>query len=149
MARSQNTFNKKEREKKKQQKKKAKAEKRAEKKDKGTSGNLDDMMAYLDEYGNIVDTPPEVVEKEEIDAESIEIGIPKQTQEEESAEKTGVVAFFNEGKGYGFINENNTKEQFFVHFSNLEEPVVDGDAVQFEIEKNERGFAAVKVKKVK
>lgn len=68
MARSQITFRKKEREKKKLQKRKAKEEKREEKKDQATSGDLDDMLAYVDENGNIVDTPPD--EKEEKDSKS-------------------------------------------------------------------------------
>ena len=59
MGRSQITFNKKEREKKKAQKRKAKAEKREFRKDQESSGKLEDTMAYVDEFGNIVDTPPE------------------------------------------------------------------------------------------
>lgn len=60
MARSQNSFIKKQKEKKKLQKKKDKFEKKMERKennDKG--GTLDDMIAYVDQYGNIVDEPPE------------------------------------------------------------------------------------------
>ena len=60
MARSQNSFIKKQKEKRKQEEKKAKAERKKERQennDKG--GNLDDMIAYVDENGNIVDERPE------------------------------------------------------------------------------------------
>ena len=60
MGRSQNSFIKKQKEKKKAQKKKEKLEKKLERQennDKG--GTLDDMIAYVDEFGNIVDEKPE------------------------------------------------------------------------------------------
>lgn len=65
MARSQNSFIKKQKEKKKQEKKKAKAERKKERQennDKG--GDLDDMIAYVDQFGNIVDEKPEPIKKE-------------------------------------------------------------------------------------
>lgn len=58
MAKSQNSFMKKQREKKKQMKKKEKMEKKAERKENATGGSLDDMIAYVDEFGNIVDELP-------------------------------------------------------------------------------------------
>lgn len=149
MARSQNTFNKKEREKKKLQKRKAKEEKRAEKRDQETSGKLDDMMAYLDADGNIVDTPPDENEKKkEIKAKDIEIGIPKAEPVNMDAERRGKVAFFNDAKGYGFIDQSQTQERFFVHASSLKQPIQEGDSVKFNIEKGEKGFNAVNVQKV-
>ena len=65
MARSQNSFNKKEREKKKQQKRKEKEAKKLEKKEQGTDSSLDSMMVYVDANGNFVDTPPEETNTEE------------------------------------------------------------------------------------
>jgi hypothetical protein len=59
MARSQTTFNKKEREKKKLQKRKEKQARREERKELEKDGSLDNMMAYVDEFGNISDTPPD------------------------------------------------------------------------------------------
>lgn len=58
MARSQNAFIKKKKAEAKRKKKKAKFEKRLEKKNQPTSGSLDDMIAYVDENGNIVDEKP-------------------------------------------------------------------------------------------
>ena len=66
------------------------------------------MMAYIDEDGNIVDTPPDETNKEKIDASSIEISVPKKVDEEPSV-RTGRVVFFDESKGYGFINEDGTQ----------------------------------------
>jgi ATP-dependent 26S proteasome regulatory subunit len=58
MARSQDSWNKREREKKKQKEKQDKAEKKAERRQQGTS-SIENMMAYIDENGNIVDSPPD------------------------------------------------------------------------------------------
>lgn len=59
MARSQNSFIKKQKAEKKRKKQAEKFQKKLENKDKKTSGALEDMIAYVDEFGNIVDTPPE------------------------------------------------------------------------------------------
>lgn len=145
MGRSQITFSKKEREKKKLQKKKAKAERREEKREQETSGKLDDMLAYVDEYGNIVDSPPEQTDKEEIKAEDIVVGVPKKEEEDISAERKGKVAFYNEGKGYGFINDSDSGERYFVHATGLKQPIYEGDKVTFTLEKGPKGMIAVNV----
>ena len=59
MARSQNSFIKKQKEKKRMKKKEEKQEKKELRKEQSKGGNLDDMIAYVDEYGNILDSPPE------------------------------------------------------------------------------------------
>ncbi len=60
MGRSQNSFIKQQKEKQKQLKKKAKEERKKERKENSVKGGkLSDMMAYLDEHGNIISTPPE------------------------------------------------------------------------------------------
>ena len=59
MARSQNSFIKKLKAEKKRKKKEAKFQKRLEKKNQETSGDLEDMLAYVDEDGNITSEPPE------------------------------------------------------------------------------------------
>ncbi|AWW28742.1 cold-shock protein [Echinicola strongylocentroti] len=59
MARSNNSFIKKQKADRKAKKKKEKLENRLEKKRHETSGKLEDMIAYVDEFGNISDTPPE------------------------------------------------------------------------------------------
>ena len=67
MARSTETFNKKEKEKKRLKKQKEKREKAEERKDNVVKGkSLDEMMAYVDENGNITSTPPDPTKKKKI-----------------------------------------------------------------------------------
>jgi len=147
MARSQTTFNKKEREKKKLQKKKEKLAKREERKEQTKDGSLDNMMAYLDENGNITDTPPDPNAKtKKIKASDIEIGVPKKEKEDLEGERRGRVAFFNDSKGYGFIDQDGSRERYFVHINNTTEQIQEGDKVAFEIEEGPKGLAAIKVR---
>jgi hypothetical protein len=68
MSRSQNWFNKNQREKKKAKKRKAKEERRKERQENKTKGgDLSEMMAYVDEFGNITDVPPEETPKKDIE----------------------------------------------------------------------------------
>ena len=112
MARSQQSWNKIEKEKQKQKKKKDKAAKKLERASNASDGNnLDDMIAYVDEYGRITDTPPDPATKQAIKAEDIEIGVrKKEDMEPESEFRTGIVSFFNESKGFGFIKDLATGE---------------------------------------
>jgi cold shock CspA family protein len=148
MGRSQETFSKKEKEKKRQKKKEEKAKKREERKENSAGGGLENMLAYVDEYGNITDTPPDPTKKKkEIKAESIELGVPKAEVEDEGTEHLGKVTFFNDSKGYGFIKDLKSQESYFVHVHGLTEEVAEGDKVSFELEKGQKGLNAVRVKK--
>lgn len=62
----------------------------------------------------------------------------------------GTVKFFNERKGFGFVTDDESGKDFFVHQSALEEGVAlrDGDKVTFEVEQGDRGPKAVNVKLV-
>ncbi|TRX71249.1 cold-shock protein [Carboxylicivirga sp. M1479] len=148
MAKSQQTFGKKEKEKKRLQKRKEKQQKLEERKANPKSSKLDDMIAYVDEFGNISDTPPDPTKKKKINAETIEISIPKQEHVEEDPIKKGRVDFFDSSKGFGFIIEQDTKERFFVHVNGLTEEVVEGNQVSFELEQGLKGLNAVRVKKI-
>lgn len=148
MGRSQETTGKKEKTKKKIQKRKDKEEKaemRKSNSDKGKS--LEDMMAYIDENGNISDTPPDPKKKKVINSEDIELGVPKRDDTEMEVVRTGVITYFNDSKGYGFIKDLKTQESVFVHANELSEPVKEKDKVTFEVENGKRGPAAVSVKK--
>ena len=147
MGKSQETFNKKEKEKKRLKKRQEKLAKREERKNNPKWSGLDDMIAYVDQYGNVTDTPPEEQEKVVIKAEDIELGVPKREREEISPFRQGKVEFFNTEKGFGFIKEDGSGEKFFVHVSNLTEEIVENDSVTFEIEKGLKGMNAVRVKK--
>lgn len=150
MGRSQETFGKKEREKKKAKKRKEKEEARLARKESGKS-SFDDMIAYVDADGNIVDTPPEPVDKKnEIKAEDIVLGIPKKDEsEEEDTLRTGVVSFFNHDKGYGFIKDSNSNDSMFVHINNVLEEISEGNKVTFEVQPGLKGPEAAKVQVVR
>lgn len=110
MAKSQ-TFGKRENEKKKQAKRLEK-QKRREERQAGGSSSLDDMIAYVDENGNITDTPPQLRPKVEIQLEDIVIATPK--KEDIAAEPLkGRVEYFNTEKGYGFIKDLASTENIF------------------------------------
>ncbi len=146
MGRSQETFQKKEVRNKKEKKRREKEAKKLARKESGKSG-LDDMIAYVDENGNIVDTPPDPDQKTEINVEDIVIGVPKADPNEvEDIVRKGTVSFFNDGKGFGFIRDGLTGESLFVHVNNLEEPIKEGNSVLYEMEKGPKGPIAVKVK---
>ena len=60
--------------------------------------------------------------------------------------KTGKVKFFNETKGFGFIIDNETEEEYFVHVSGLIDKVKENDEVSFELTEGRKGLNAVNVK---
>ncbi|MEO5910410.1 MAG: cold shock domain-containing protein [Pelobium sp.] len=151
MGRSQETFSKKENEKKRLKKRQEKQQKKEERKESSPGGDLENMMAYVDEYGNITDTPPDPIKKKkalEEDVSFIEIGVPKQEEEDLTLPKKGKVDFFNDQKGFGFIKEIGTQEKYFVHVNGLIDDIREGDSVTFELEKGMKGLNAVKVKRV-
>jgi cold shock CspA family protein len=142
------TWNKKEREKKKQQNKKEKAERKQERKENARDGKgFDDMLAYLDENGNLSSTPPDPRKKIVVNVEDIEIGVPKQLPvNPEDLIRKGVVTFFNDTKGYGFIKDLETQESVFVHINSLSGPIKEQNKVTFEVEMGPKGANAVNVK---
>jgi cold shock CspA family protein len=149
MAKSTQSFNKKEREKKQQQKRQDKEQKKEDRKAQASKGkSIDDMLAYVDEYGNITATPPTERKSRAIEQEDIQISIPKQVADPSAnADRKGIVTFFNESKGYGFIRDLQTQESIFVHVSELLEPVKENDKVTYETERKQKGLNATKVKR--
>lgn len=145
------TWNKKEREKKKKQNKKEKAEKKQERKENSSkSTSLNSMLAYIDENGNLSSQPPDPRKKITINAEDIELGVPKQEPiNPEDLIRTGIVTFFNDAKGYGFIKDLETQESVFVHINSLTEAIKENNKVSFEVEMGPKGASATRVKMVK
>ena len=60
--------------------------------------------------------------------------------------KTGVVKFFNESKGFGFIKTEGTGQDIFVHVSGLKEEIRENDKVTFEVQEGKKGLNAVNVR---
>jgi len=60
--------------------------------------------------------------------------------------KQGTVKFFNESKGFGFIVEDGSNSEHFVHISGLIDEIKEGDTVEFELKEGKKGMNAVNVK---
>ena len=148
MGRSQETFSKKEKEKKKLKKRQDKEAKKEERKTDSNKGKgIDEMLAYVDEDGNITATPPDPKKKRIVNQEDIQIGISRQ-EDPDPADliRKGTITFFNTTKGYGFIRDHETQESIFVHQNELSGPVQENDRVTFEVEKGLKGLNAINVK---
>lgn len=112
MASNQQTFRKKEIAKQKLQKRRAKQERRehrAENNDKGKP--FEEMLAYIDEHGNISDTPPE--KKYEYNENDLI------KSDDEDVFSFGKVSYYNEGGQYGFIRNNETRESAYFNYKIL------------------------------
>lgn len=145
MARSQETFNKKEVRNKKEKKRKEKEKKKIARKD-GEKNSFEDMIAYVDEFGRISSTPPDPLMKNKTKLEDIAISTPKQENKEVDVNHTGVITFFNTSKGFGFIRDLKTQESVFFHINNVIGTIQEKSTVSFEVENNQKGISAVNVK---
>lgn len=150
MAKSNEMWNKQDVEKRKEQKRKEKEQKREERKANAKEGkSFDDMIAYIDENGNITSTPPDPTKKKVINAEDIQIAVPRNTGSKSADPiRKGIVTFFNDSKGYGFIKDSETQESVFVHINNLIDRIKENNKVSFEVEMGQKGPSAVRVKLV-
>lgn len=146
MSKSQQSWNKKEREKQKQRERKLKEERKQDRKENAKKGkSLEDMMAFIDEDGNLSSTPPDPRKKREIKLEDIEIGVPKLKADSGQFIRTGTVTFFNESKGYGFIQDQENHQSVFVHVNSCNDPIKEQSKVTFEVERGPKGANAVNV----
>ena len=150
MGKSQETFSKKEKEKQRLKRRQDKEEKKVERQANARNGNnLESMLAYMDENGNISSTPPDPRKRIVTNVEDIRIGVAKQ-EPVDAAEliRTGVVTMFKDDKGYGFIKDSKTQESVFVHINSLIDRIQQNDKVTFEVEMGVKGKNAVAVKKL-
>ena len=60
----------------------------------------------------------------------------------------GTVKFFNESKGFGFIVEEESEKEHFVHVTGLIDEIKEGDEVEFELKEGKKGLNAIDVKVV-
>ena len=147
MSKSQETFSKKEREKKRQKKNKEKQQLKEDRKanSKG-SRTFEEMLAYVDENGQLTSTPPDPTKRKTVNVEDIEIGVAK--REAEDPIRYGTVTFFNTEKGYGFIKDKENQDSIFVHISGLIDSIKENDKVVFETEMGPKSINAIRVKLV-
>lgn len=57
----------------------------------------------------------------------------------------GTVKFFNTTKGFGFIQEEDSNNEYFVHISGLTDRISEGDKVEFELKQGKKGMNATNV----
>ena len=148
MSRPQETFSKRELEKKRVQKRKEKEQRKEQRKADAKEGkSFEEMLAYVDEYGNITDTPPDPTQKKktinenEVSLESRNKGGGITLHERRS----GRITFFNQSKGFGFIQDDQSKESIFVHANSANVSLKENDLVTFEVGKSFKGLAATQV----
>lgn len=60
--------------------------------------------------------------------------------------ENGTVKFFNDAKGFGFIVDEDSKKEYFVHATGLIDEIKDGDQVEYDLEEGKKGLNAVNVK---
>ncbi|MGB0389996.1 MAG: cold-shock protein [Salibacteraceae bacterium] len=60
--------------------------------------------------------------------------------------KRGIVKFYNRDKGYGFITEEGTEKDYFVHETGCDDAIADGDRVTFDVGEGKKGPMAIEVK---
>jgi len=150
MGRSKESYNKKEVRKKQEKKRKEKEARKLARK--GNEKKLDnqDMIAYVDEFGNILSEPPDMSQKEDVKLEDIEVSISKGSERNsEDFLKSGVVTFFNEQKGYGFIRAQESNQSVFVHSKDIDGEIKEGNKVIFELGRGPKGPIATGVKLTK
>ncbi|MBK0402490.1 cold shock domain-containing protein [Adhaeribacter sp. BT258] len=59
----------------------------------------------------------------------------------------GTVKFFNDSKGFGFIKDDNSNTEYFVHVSGLVDEVRENDKVTYELQEGRKGLNAINVKR--
>lgn len=138
------SFSKKEQKNRKAKAKKEKEEKRQERKINNNKGKgLEEMLAYVDENGNLSSVPPKAGNVQDIALDDIRIDAKPRATEE--SPRTGAITFFNSSKGFGFITDDKFKERVFFHVNQVSQPVKEGDKVTFSRERTPRGYNAVNV----
>jgi cold shock CspA family protein len=146
MARPKGISSKREKEKQRQKEKREKREKMEERRATQAKGkSLDEMMAYIDEDGNITSVPPDPSKKKVLNVEDIEIGVPKLPKSQDIL-REGRIDYFDGSKGFGFILQNNGEKIFF-HINQATYQVQEGDIVNYTVERGPKGWNAVGVAK--
>jgi cold shock CspA family protein len=147
MARSSETFNKREKEKIRLQKRKEKDQRKEDRKAGKETKSFEDMLAYVDENGNFTSTPPDFTKKRVIRETEIDLTSRNKGGAASPSVRQGSVKYFDSSKGYGFIKDNQSSEEFFFHFKSADFATAQGDKVTFETEMGPKGPNAVRISK--
>lgn len=147
MGKSKETQGKKEIRTKQAKKRKDKEQRRQERKELGKQ-SFENMLAWVDENGVVCSSPPDLSNKAVIEAQNIEVGIPKSEPKDNKYGKTrkGTVKNFDSSKGYGFIIDSQNRNSVFVHASDCKQSIKAGDNVEFTVEKGLQGSKAAHVR---
>jgi cold shock CspA family protein len=149
MARSSDSFNKRDNEKKKLQKRKEKEQRKEERKSNGKEGKtFEQMLAYVDENGNLTSTPPDPFKKKVIKESDIELTSRNKGGNTPNYMRTGMIKFFDTSKGFGFVKDDQSAEEYFFYHKSADYPVAQFDRVSFETEMGPKGQNAVRISKV-
>ncbi|HUH26194.1 MAG TPA: cold shock domain-containing protein [Flavobacterium sp.] len=133
------SFSKKENIKKKAKKHQDKQMRREERKTQNNKGkSFDEMLIYIDENGNFTDIPPHLQER------NADTPNKKSATKDEHGFFTGIVTYMSE-KGYGFITEDETKENVFFHQQQQREPIKKNDRVSYTKESSVKGHRAIDI----
>ena len=138
----------KENKKNKENKKLEKQKKKEIRRQNAGSRSFEDMIAYVDENGNLTDTPVDPKSKTVVDLEQIEISTPKQ-QEVEYVPFNGRVEYFNTEKKFGFIKDVKSVNKYFFHINQAPAAIAEGQTVEFDVEKGIKGLNAVNIRILK
>ncbi len=128
----------KENKKNKDQKKSEKLKKKEMRRQNASPQSFEDMIAYVDENGNLSDTPIDPKTKTVIELDQIKITTPKR-EEEEDVPLTGRVEYYNTEKRFGFIKDLQSINKFFFHINQAPSNIAEGQNVSFEVEKGFKG----------
>jgi cold shock CspA family protein len=149
MGKNSGTFNKRENEKKRLQKRKDKEQRKEERKAGKEEGkSFEDMIAYVDENGNFSSTPPDITRKRTIQESEIDLSSRNKGGASVSYLRTGFVKFFDKEKGFGFIKDSQSQEEYFFHYRSANFQIAQSDHVSFETESGPKGPNAVRILKV-
>lgn len=135
------SFGKKDREKKRRKKREEKAERKAARREEDSGSDI----MYIHPDGSFHDTPPDLTNVVEIEAENIVLGAQNNIEIEEDPVRNGKVSFFNHDKGFGFIVDSGNNQSVFTHIDSCIDEITENDKVVFETKKGPKGMMAFNV----
>lgn len=148
MGRAKETVGKKEVRNKQLKKRKEKEKLKQERKEQGKT-SFDDMIAWVDENGQICEEPPLQENKQKVKAEDIEISVPKGGIKTKDNTNKGKIIKYDNTKGFGFIKSMDLPDSVFFHINDCLDEIKEGDKVTFLTEKGAKGLKAAEIKLIK